>query len=534
MSDNDPGRTQADDHRSADDERAAVQRHEQGDTTPDNGRHDAPGADAASGGKANIGVIGMAVMGSNLARNLAHHGYRVAVYNRTAARTDAMIAAHGDEGTFLPSHELKDFVESIERPRSIILMVQAGRGTDAVIDELMALLSPGDIIMDGGNSNFHDTIRREKEVADKGFHFVGAGISGGEYGALTGPSIMPGGSPESYRTLGPMLEAISAHVTNDDGSVDPCCAWMGPDGAGHFVKMIHNGIEYSDMQVIGEAWTLLRGAGFSNAECADIFAEWNSGDLDSYLIEITSEVLRQKDPRTGADLVDVIKDRAQMKGTGTWTVQNALELGVPVNGIAEAVFARAESSHDDLRAVAQQNLTGPDGSVDLTVTFGGDRTAFVEAVRKALWCSKVIAYSQGFDEIRTGGREFGWQINVADAAKIWRDGCIIRAKLLERIRKEYAADPELVSFMCAPSVAPELGDNQQAWRQVVATAAASGIGAPVFSATLAYYDLARSPRVNAALTQGLRDFFGSHTYERTDAEGHWHLDWSGDRSEQQA
>ena len=478
---------------------------------------------------AQVGVIGMAVMGSNLARNLARHGYRVAIHNRTASRTDQVIAAHGDEGTFLPSHTVADFVASIARPRSIIIMVQAGKGTDAVIDELMPLLEPGDVVMDGGNAHFRDTIRREQEVSAKGFHFVGCGISGGEYGALTGPSIMPGGTPESYRILGPMLEDISAKVTNADGSVEPCCAWMGPDGAGHFVKMIHNGIEYADMQVIGEAWMLLRGAGFSNAECADIFAQWNTGDLDSYLIEITSEVLRQKDPRTGADLVDVIKDRAGMKGTGTWTVMTALELGAPVSGIAEAVFARATSSHDELRALGQRALSGPDGVVTVV-----DRDAFVEDVRRALWCSKVIAYSQGFDEIRSGGREFGWEIKVADAAKIWRDGCIIRAKLLERIRQEYAADPDLVSLMCAPSVAPELGEYQEAWRRVVAAAVTSGIGAPVFAATLAYYDLARAPRVNAALTQAQRDFFGSHTYERIDDGGHWHLDWSGDRSESQA
>ena len=473
---------------------------------------------------ANVGVVGMAVMGSNLARNLAHHGFTVAIFNRTASRTDAVMAQHGDEGAFVASHTIEEFVASIERPRSIILMVKAGPATDATIEELLPHLDEGDIIMDGGNSYFRDTIRREKELADKGFHFVGTGISGGEYGALTGPSIMPGGSPESYKVLGPMLEAISAHVGDE-----PCCAWMGPNGAGHFVKMIHNGIEYSDMQVIGEAWMLLRGAGFSNAEAADIFAEWNTGDLDSYLIEITSDVLRQKDPRTGADLVDVIKDRALMKGTGTWTVQTALDLGVPVNGIAEAVFARAESSHDDLRAASQQALQGPDGTVTVD-----DRQAFVDDVRNALWCAKVVSYSQGFDQIRTAGQEYGWDIRVADAAKIWRDGCIIRAKLLERIRQEYDAKPDLVSFMAAPSVAPELGRDQDAWRRVVSVAAQSGVPAPVFSATLAYYDLARAPRVNAALTQGLRDFFGSHTYERIDAPGSWHLNWSGDRSESEA
>ncbi|MGI5952147.1 MAG: NADP-dependent phosphogluconate dehydrogenase, partial [Brooklawnia sp.] len=378
----------------------------------------------------------------------------------------------------------------------------------------------GDIILDGGNSFFRDTLRREKEIAEKGFHFVGTGISGGEYGALTGPSIMPGGTPESYKIVGPMLEAISAKV---DG--EPCCAWMGPDGAGHFVKMIHNGIEYSDMQVIGEAYELLRAAGFSTEETAEIFKEWNQGELESYLIEITADMLAQKDPKTGQPLVEVIKDRAGMKGTGTWTVTTALELGVPVNGIAESVFARALSSHDDLRAAAT-NLAGPDRTLDVP-----DKKAFVEDVRQALWASKVVAYSQGFDEIRTGGVEFGWNINVADCAKIWRDGCIIRARLLENIRQEYSADPELVSLMTAPSISPKLAEYNDAWRRIVAAAAQAGVSAPVFASSLAYYDMARAPRNNASVTQGLRDYFGSHTYERVDAPGHYHLDWSGDRSE---
>ncbi len=439
--------------------------------------------------------------------------------HRPEARIE--LAEHGNEGSFIPSEKIEDFVNSIATPRSIILMVKAGAPTDATIEELLPLLSPGDIIMDGGNSYFGDTIRREKAIAAKGFHFVGAGISGGETGALEGPSIMPGGSPESYKILGPMLETISAHYHGD-----PCCAWMGPNGAGHFVKMIHNGIEYSDMQVIGEAYELLRGVGLTNAECADVFAEWNKGDLDSYLIEITSIVLRQKDPRTGADLIDVIKDRAQMKGTGTWTVQTALELGVPTNGIAEAVFARAESSHDDLRAAARKSLAGPDGTVSVD-----DRTAFIEDVRKALWCSKVVSYAQGFDEIRTGGQEYDWNINVAEAAKIWRAGCIIRAKLLERIRQAYTDDPDLVSLMAASSVSAEMEANQSAWRRVVSKAAESGVPAPVFSATLAYYDMARAPRVNAALTQAMRDYFGSDTYERVDDHGHFHIEWTGDHSE---
>ena len=471
--------------------------------------------------KADIGVVGMAVMGSNLARNLARNGYTVAVVNRSYGRTESLVQDHGHEGNFVPARDFAEFVASLKRPRSIILMVQAGSATDATIEALLPLLDEGDIIMDGGNSFFEDTRRREEHVRAQGFHFVGTGISGGEVGALEGPSIMPGGTPESYQILGPMLEKISAHYEGE-----PCCAWMGTDGAGHFVKMVHNGIEYSDMQVIGEAYELLRAAGLTNDECADVFATWNEGDLDSYLIEITADVLRQKDPQTGASLVDVVVDRAKMKGTGTWTVQVALNLGVPVNGIAEAVFARAESSHVDLRQVAQAALQGPTPRIEVT-----DREAFVEDVRKALWCAKVVSYSQGLDLIRTGGLEYGWQIDVTEVAKIWRAGCIIRARLLERIRAEFAAQPDLVSLMAAASVAPELADYQHAWRGIVQTATANGVPIPVFAATLAYYDLARAPRVNAALTQGLRDFFGSHTYERVDAPGHYHLEWSGDRSE---
>lgn len=469
--------------------------------------------------RAQIGVVGMAVMGSNLARNFARHGFRTAIYNRTTAKTEAVLAAHGDEGEFIASDTIDGFVQSLQRPRAVICMVQAGRGTDAIIEQLTGLLEPGDIIVDGGNSHFTDTIRREREIAAQGFHFVGTGISGGEYGALMGPSIMPGGSHESYETLGPMLEAVSAHV---DG--EPCCTWIGPDGAGHFVKMIHNGIEYSDMQAIGEAVELLRAAGMTTDEVADVFREWGRGELSSYLIDITADVLSQRDPDTGHPLVDVIRDRARMKGTGTWTVQTALELGVPVNGIAEAVFARALSGHDDLRVAAQRTLVGPDRRMTAS-----NHQRFVEDVRQALWSAKVIAYSQGFDEIRTGGVQYGWQINVADCAKIWRDGCIIRAQLLEDIRREYAADPDLVSLMTAPAIAQRLGDYTDALRRTVSAAACSGVPAPLLASSLAYYDMARAPRANAGLTQGLRDYFGSHTYERVDAPGSFHLDWSGDR-----
>ena len=469
---------------------------------------------------AQVGVIGMAVMGSNLARNLARRGFRVALYNRTTARTDEVIALHGSEGDFAPFHELTDFVASLERPRRVILMVKAGGPTDATIDALVPLLEKGDIVVDGGNSFFQDTRRREQRLRDLGLHFVGAGISGGEVGALEGPSIMPGGSPESYEALGPILERIAADVNGE-----PCCTYIGTDGAGHFVKMVHNGIEYADMQFIGEAYELLRALGLDHTEMADIFATWNTGDLDSYLIEITAEVLRKTDPRTGVPLVDVIRDAAGMKGTGTWTVQSALDLGTPVNTIAESVFARAISSSPELRAAARAALHGPDRGIRVA-----DRDVFVEQVRQALWASKVVAYAQGLDEIRMAAAEYGWSIDIAEVARIWRAGCIIRARLLERIRSEYAAG-NLVTLLEAPSIVAGLTEAQEGWRTVVAEAVRAGVPVPGFSAALAHYDQARAPRLNAALTQGLRDYFGAHTYRRIDDEGAFHINWSTDGAE---
>ncbi|WP_278693145.1 NADP-dependent phosphogluconate dehydrogenase [Arachnia propionica] len=469
---------------------------------------------------AQVGVIGMAVMGSNLARNLARRGFRVALYNRTAARTDEVIALHGSEGDFAPFHELADFVASLERPRRVILMVKAGGPTDATIDALVPLLEKGDIVVDGGNSFFQDTRRREQRLRDLGLHFVGAGISGGEVGALEGPSIMPGGSPESYEALGPILERIAADVNGE-----PCCTYIGTDGAGHFVKMVHNGIEYADMQFIGEAYELLKALGLGHAEMADIFATWNTGDLDSYLIEITAEVLRKTDPRTGVPLVDVIRDAAGMKGTGTWTVQSALDLGTPVNTIAESVFARAISSSPELRTAARAALHGPDRGIRVA-----DRDVFVEQVRQALWASKVVAYAQGLDEIRMAAAEYGWSIDIAEVARIWRAGCIIRARLLERIRSEYAAG-NLVTLLEAPSIVAGLTEAQEGWRTVVAEAVRAGVPVPGFSAALAHYDQARAPRLNAALTQGLRDYFGAHTYHRIDDEGAFHINWSTDGAE---
>ncbi|KAB7744248.1 NADP-dependent phosphogluconate dehydrogenase [Nostocoides sp. F2B08] len=469
---------------------------------------------------ADVGVVGMAVMGSNLARNIARNGYRVALFNRTPAKTEAVMRLYGEEGEFVPAEDVESFVASLERPRRIILMVQAGAATDFTIDSLKPFLEEGDIIVDGGNSHFEDTRRREQRLSAEGLHFVGAGISGGEVGALEGPSIMPGGSPESYAALGPILERISATV---DG--EPCCAYIGPDGAGHFVKMVHNGIEYADMQFIGEAYELLKAIGLSAVEAADVFAGWNTGDLDSYLIEITADVLRQVDARTGNPLVDVIKDAAGMKGTGTWTVQSALELGVPANAIAEAVFARAASSSAELRSAAQAALAGPSSVIGVA-----DRDAFVEDVRQALWSAKVVAYAQGLDLIRQAGKAYGWDVDIAAVARIWRAGCIIRARLLERIRSEYAAN-SLVTLLEAPSVRDGLADAQGSWRRVVAAAVTAGVPVPGFAGALGYYDLVRAPRGNAALTQGLRDFFGAHTYKRIDDEGVFHTNWSTDRAE---
>ncbi|PMC68298.1 NADP-dependent phosphogluconate dehydrogenase [Corynebacterium aurimucosum] len=471
---------------------------------------------------AQIGVVGLAVMGSNLARNFARNGNTVAVYNRSPEKTRALISEHGDEGAFIPSETVEDFVASLERPRKAIIMVQAGAATDAVINQLTEAMDEGDIIIDGGNALFTDTIRREKEVAAKGRHFVGAGISGGEEGALNGPSIMPGGPAESWETLGPILESIAAEV---DGT--PCVTHIGPDGAGHFVKMVHNGIEYADMQVIGEAYQLLRyGAGMKPAEIAEVFREWNAGDLDSYLIEITAEVLAQTDPDTGAPLVDVIVDAAGQKGTGRWTAINGLELGVPITGIAESVFARALSSATAQRAAAQEGQL-PSGTItELNV----DKAEFVEDVRRALYAAKLIAYSQGFDEIKAGSDEFGWNVDPRDLATIWRGGCIIRAKFLDRIREAYDNDADLPALILDPYFKGELENLIDPWRRVVVAATQLGLPVPVFASSLSYYDSLRAERLPAALIQGQRDFFGAHTFKRVDREGTFHIEWSGDRS----
>lgn len=469
--------------------------------------------------KANIGVVGLAVMGSNLARNLAsREGNRVAIFNRSVDKTKTLTNEH-PEANFIANETIDEFVENLESPKTAIIMVQAGAGTDAVINQLAERFSPGDIIVDGGNALFTDTIRREKELAAKGINFVGAGISGGEEGALNGPSIMPGGSKEAYQTLGPILESIAAQAEGE-----ACVTHIGSDGAGHFVKMIHNGIEYADMQLIAEGYDILRQAGMEPKEIAEVFREWNKGELESYLIEITAEVLDQVDAETGKPLVDVILDQAGSKGTGVWTVKNALDLGVPVSGIAEAVFARS------LSAQSEQRQARPDLAKQ-TTPWNIDRKELIEKVRQALFASKIIAYSQGFDAIQAGAKEFNWEIDLGEVAKIWRAGCIIRAKFLNRITEAYKTQPDLQALLYADYFQKAIAESLPAWREVVANSALAGIPNPAFSSSLSYYDGLRAERLPAALVQGQRDFFGAHTYKRIDKPGSFHTLWSADRSE---
>ncbi len=474
---------------------------------------------------ATIGLTGLAVMGRNLARNIARHGHTIAVHNRTTSRMTSLLQEFGDEGDFVGAESLEDLVASIERPRAVIVMVKAGAGTDAVIDELVPLLDEGDVVVDAGNAHVDDTRRREKALADRGLHFVGMGVSGGEEGALNGPSIMVGGSDAAYERLAPVLTSIAAVV---DG--EPCCAHVGPDAAGHFVKMVHNGIEYADMQLIAESYDLLRAVlGRTPAEIAEVFRTWNEGDLESFLIEITAEVLGHTDAATGAPFVDVVADAAEQKGTGRWTVQSALDLGVPVTGIAEATFARSLSGHVGQRAAVRERFGSDLGDAGVT-----DAEAFVEDVRAALYASKVVAYAQGFDQIRAGSAENGWDVDLGETARIWRGGCIIRARFLDRIREAYDSTPDLPSLLTDRYFADAVGGGLQAWRRVVATAAAAGVPTPAFASSLAYFDALRRDRLPAALIQGLRDNFGAHTYHRVDREGTFHTEWAGDRSESQA
>ncbi len=476
-------------------------------------------------GESRFGLTGLAVMGQNLARNVAHHGFPISVHNRTTAKTDQFFADYGHEGpgAITAAKTVEEFVQSIARPRPIMIMVKAGKPVDAVIDELVPLLDQGDIIIDGGNSLFTDTRRREQDLAAKGIQFIGTGVSGGEEGALNGPSIMPGGPREAYDHVAEILTSISAHV---DG--EPCCTYIGPDGAGHYVKMVHNGIEYADMQLIAEAYDLLKNTfGYSAGELADIFADWNEGDLDSYLIQTTAAVLRKTDATTGKPLVDLIQDEAEQKGTGRWTVQSALDLGVPITGITEAVFARVLSSLKDQRQMASKVLPGPSAS-----TRGRDQ-ATVDAVRDALYASKIVAYAQGFEQLAAASSEYKWGLHPGELATIWRGGCIIRARFLGRIKDAYDQHPDLKNLLLAPYFRDAVAGSQDAWRRVIALAVEQGVPVPVFSSSLAYYDGYRRERGPANLIQGLRDYFGAHTYQRIDKSGTFHTKWAQDGTEEQ-
>ncbi len=470
--------------------------------------------------EATFGVTGLAVMGANLARNIARHGITVAVHNRTNAKTDEFMADYGHEGTFVPAHDVASFVAAIARPRAILIMVKAGKPVDDVIAELLPHLEAGDILIDGGNSYFGDTRRRTQDIEAKGFRYIGTGVSGGEEGALLGPSIMPGGTQEAYHLIEPILTTIAAQV---DGV--PCCTYIGADGAGHYVKMVHNGIEYADMQLIAEAYDVLKQMlDLSAGEIGDIFARWNEGDLDSYLIQITSEVLHKKDEQTGRPLVDLILDEAEQKGTGRWTSESALELGVPLTAITEAVFARALSALKADREDAARILSGP------RKKFGSSDRDFrlIDDVRDALYASKIVAYAQGFEQMTAAAAEYGWNLQLGTIATIWRGGCIIRARFLDRIKEAYDADPRLKNLLLAPYFTGAVTSRQGAWRRVVTQAIDAGIPVPAFSSALAYYDGYRRERGPANLIQGLRDYFGAHTYRRTDAFGSFHTRWAQD------
>ena len=470
-----------------------------------------------------IGVVGLATMGMNLARNLASHGAGVAVYNRTRKRTDEFMTEFGVDGDFQPAFTLEELVQTLRPPRAILIMVKAGTPVDEAIDALSLLLQPGDTLMDGGNSLFHDTRRRAASAAQRGLGFLGMGVSGGEEGALHGPSLMPGGPRESYERVEEMLKAISAKV---DG--EPCCTYIGPDGAGHFVKMVHNGIEYADIQLIAESYDFLRQAlGLDAGELAAIFRDWNQGELQSYLIEITANVLAKRDDGAQSALVDHIEDEAEQKGTGRWTSQSALELGVPLTGISEAVFARMLSSQKRERVAASTILTGP----SRLETGESERAGLVDDVREALYAAKIVAYAQGFEHIIAGSKEYEWGIDLGSLATIWRGGCIIRARFLDRIRDAYREQPDLSNLMLAPFFRDALASSQEAWRRVVKRAVDAGVPVPAFASSLAYYDGYRRARGPANLIQGLRDYFGAHTYHRVDREGAYHTRWAQDGSE---
>jgi len=467
-----------------------------------------------------IGLIGLAVMGENLVLNMERNGFKVSVFNRTVKKVDDFMDGRAKGKNIKGCHTIEELVGSLERPRKVMLLVKAGKPVDEFIDLLIPHLEPGDLIIDGGNSHFPDSIRRTKYLEDKGFLFIGTGVSGGEEGALNGPSIMPGGSPKAWPLVEKIFKSIAAKVA--DGS--PCCDWVGNDGAGHFVKMVHNGIEYGDMQMISEAYWLMKNLlGLKPDEMQPIFSEWNTGELDSYLIEITAEIMGKADDVTGNQLLDMILDTAGQKGTGKWTSNSALDLGVPAPTVAEAVFARAISAIKEERVAASKKLTGP------SYTFSGDKKPFIEMVRKALYASKICSYAQGYQLMRSAAEEFKWQLKFGQIALMWRGGCIIRAQFLDKIKAAFDKNPGLTNLLLDDYFKKAIDDNQAAWRKVVSTAVEAGIPAPAFSSALAYYDGYRSEKLPANLLQAQRDYFGAHTYERIDQPRgkFFHTNWTG-------
>ncbi len=470
-------------------------------------------------GDADIGLIGLAVMGENLVLNMDDHGFKVAVYNRTVSKVDDFLGGGAKGRNIVGAHSLDELIGLLERPRKVMLMVKAGKPVDDFIESLLPLLDAGDIIIDGGNSLFADTIRRTGYVESKGLLYIGTGVSGGEEGARFGPSIMPGGSDAAWPQVKPIFQAIAAKVA--DGT--PCCEWVGPDGAGHFVKMVHNGIEYGDMQLIGEAYYIMANAlDMSADEMHEVFAQWNEGDLDSYLIDITARILARKDRDTGKPIVDVIKDSAGQKGTGKWTSQIALDLGVAIPTITEAVFARGISAIKDERVAASRILTGPEAR------YTGDRQQFIDAIRDALYASKICSYAQGYALMREASKEYGWNLKFGDIALMWRGGCIIRARFLDRIKESFDANPDTANLLVAPYFRDAVDARQPNWRKVVVAATELGIPVPAFSSALAYFDSYRRARLSANLIQAQRDFFGAHTYERIDKPGVFHTQWLAD------
>lgn len=465
--------------------------------------------------KQQIGVIGLAVMGKNLAWNIESRGYSVSVYNRSREKTDEMLNESKGKNV-VGTYTIEEFVQSLEKPRKILLMVKAGNPTDATIEQLKPYLDKGDILIDGGNTFFEDTRRRNHELSELGIHFIGTGVSGGEEGALTGPSIMPGGQKEAYELVAPILKDIAAKVEGE-----PCTTYIGPDGAGHYVKMVHNGIEYGDMQLIAESYFLMKNVlGLSAEELHEVFADWNKGELDSYLIEITADIFTKKDDETGKPMVDVILDKAGQKGTGKWTSQSALDLGVSLPIITESVFARFISAIKDERVKASKILNGPE-----TKPFEGDKEAFVESIRKALYMSKICSYAQGFAQMRSASEEYGWDLSYGEIAMIFRGGCIIRAQFLQKIKEAYDREPELRNLLLDEYFKEIVESYQYALRDVISAAVQNGIPVPGFSAALSYYDSYRTETLPANLIQAQRDYFGAHTYQRTDKEGTFHTEW---------